>query len=223
VLSENANKTGFALEALLAGDGWDWSDNWTVDRLEATLAAMDTLAGLNPENEAWGDSTEQALDATRNGWQTLLDSVALQQTLQTKLKEAGHTELAHSLDLPSEAERSSRFEFRTDTLVHYDVRADNCAWNPNSKEVMLVDWNWAQLGDKRMDMAAMLVNAQRGGLDVPVAYADRLDADALQWLAGFWFRGAATPIWEGGDETLRNLQLESGVRSLRLMSKIEES
>lgn len=224
VLSKSDDQTSFALEPLLPEEGWDWSDAWTIERLNATLEAMDALAQLNPQEQSWATSTdEQALDASRNGWQILVDSPDRQKKLWTKLKKAGYSEFADGLDLKHELKRSLPFVFKTDKLVHYDVRADNCAWNPVKKEVKLVDWNWAQLGDTRIDVSATLVNVQRGGFDVVSTHADRLDADALQWLAGFWLRGAATPIWEGGAESLRNFQLEAGVTSLKLLSQLEQA
>src|SRR6187431_1879828 len=39
VLSENPDRTGFALDALLPEEGWNWSEEWSTERLDATLAA----------------------------------------------------------------------------------------------------------------------------------------------------------------------------------------
>lgn len=50
-------------------------------------------------------------------------------------------------------------------------------------------------------------------------YADRLDAGALHWMAGFWFKSAAKPIWEGGPEHLRDFQLLAGLTALDLAIK----
>lgn len=221
VLSEDPDATSFALDALLPDEGWDWSDTWTTDRLDATLEAMNVLAQLHPANKQLIDPEEPALEATRDGWKILVESQELQERLWTKLRKAGHNLIAEKMDLKRELERSSRFIFKTDTLVHYDIRADNCAWNPNTKEVKFVDWNWTQLGDTRIDTSAMLVNVQRSGFDVASTYLNRLDADALQWLAGFWLRGAATPIWEGGSESLRDFQLDAGIAAQYLLSQLE--
>lgn len=218
LLSSNADHTSFALEALTTEDGWDWTDTWTSERLAKTLQAMDELAKLKPVNETWMTMGQVALDESRDGWATLQSSDELQTRLLNKLHAADHDELADSLDISAEVRRSSKFEFRTDTLVHYDVRADNCAWNAAKNQVKLVDWNWAQYGDPRVDSSALLTQVQKSGLDISKTQASRLDADALQWLAGFWFNAAATPIWEGGPEHLRDFQLESGVTAYKLMA-----
>ncbi len=222
VLSKNSDRTGFALDALLSEEGWNWSEEWTTERLDATLVAMDALAQLHPVDKLLTSPSETAVDTSRNGWNILVESPELQARLLDKLEKAGHNQIAKNINLHRELERSSQFVLKTDTLVHYDVRSDNCAWNSATNKVKLVDWNWAQLGDARVDTSATLVNIQRSGFDVSVAYIDRLDADALQWLAGFWLRGAATPIWKGGSESLRDRQLECGLAALYLLKQLEQ-
>jgi len=139
--------------------------------------------------------------------------------LTQKLALAGRQDITSSLNIPREANHSASFRFTHDVLVHNDVRADNCAWHAGRKEVKLVDWNWAQLGDKRFDAAAFLVHVQRAGLDVTEHHAGRLDKDALHWLAGFWLNAAAQPLLPGTSEksTLRDHQLSSGVAALDLI------
>lgn len=214
------DETAFSLEALLSEEGWDWSDSWTAERLATTLQVMDSLATLHPKGETWVYPEEQALDEMRDGWRALAQSAELQQKLFAKLRTAGYTEIAESLDISKQARRSARFVFRTDVLVHYDVRADNCAWNAATGQVKLVDWNWAQMGDARIDAAAMLVHVQKSGFDVLPEQAARLDANALQWLAGFWFHAAASPIWPGGPAHLRDFQLRAGITAFELAGKV---
>ena len=220
LLASSPDNTAFALEALTPENGWDWSEAWTPERLAATLEAMDELAVLKPQSEDWLDMGQLALDESRDGWAALKKSDELRHALLNKLVSAGHKETADALDFAAEADRSARFVFRTDVLVHFDVRADNCAWNPHTKQVKLVDWNWTQYGDARVDFAAMLTHVQKSGLDISASQASRLDADALQWLAGFWFNGAATPIWPGGPEHLRDFQLQAGITALKLARKV---
>lgn len=220
LLSTNPDETSFALEALTGEDGWDWSDTWTAERLTATLDAMDQLAALKPEAEDWMDSGQLALDESRDGWAALNQSPELQQALLSKLRASGNAELAETLDISKESNRSARFVFRTDTLMHYDVRADNCAWNASKNQVKLVDWNWTQYGDTRIEYAATLTHVQKSGLDISRSHAARLDPDALQWMAGFWFKAAATPIWPGGPEHLRDFQLQSALTALGLANKL---
>lgn len=220
LLCTNADETAFALEALTAKNGWDWSDSWTDARLAATLRAMDDLVAFKPVAEEWMLLGQLALDESRDGWRFLAQSSELQQNLLAKLRKAGYTGTAHTLDFKEQAKHSSHFVFKDDAFVHHDVRADNCAWNPATRQVKLVDWNWAQLGDRRIDAAAMLVHVQKSGLSVYPAQAARLDTGALQWLAGFWLKAATTPIWPGGPAHLRDFQLQSGVTALGLADKV---
>lgn len=223
LLAASPDQTSFALEALTIRQGWDWSDNWTEERLAATLEAMDALAHLKPASEDWMSMGQEALDASRDGWAALTDSSELQQTLMSKLRRSEQAALAKSLNFEAEARRSATFVFRTDTLVHFDVRADNCAWNKATKQVKLVDWNWTQYGDSRIDNAAMLTHVQRSGLDISKSQAARLNTDALQWMASFWFKAAATPIWPGGPEHLRDFQLQAGLTAYTLAQSTPRS
>ncbi len=125
VLATNEDETGFALDALSSENGWDWSDNWTEDRLTKTLEAMDALA---------------------------------------KLRTSGRDDITSTLNIGAMAEQSARFTFGNDTLVHNDVRGDNCAWNPQLQTVKLVDWNWAGMGNRDIDVGALLVAVQKSGL-----------------------------------------------------------
>jgi hypothetical protein len=52
-------------------------------------------------------------------------------------------------------------------------------------------------------------------------YADRLDSDALHWMAGFWFHSALKPIWPGGPEYLSERRLITGITALALSRYVE--
>lgn len=216
LLSANADKTSFALESLLPEDGWDWSDAWSRERLDATLGAMDALAALKPDPK-YRELFKPVISEDDNGWPKLLASLEQQTALASKMPPAERSLLE---DLVAQAQQASQFTFRRDALIHVDVRADNCAWNSARGEVRLVDWNWIELGDRRVDLAAFLVHVHQAGLDVTQECPERLDADALQWIAGFWLEAASKPIWPGGPEKLRDMQLNSGLTALKLSKEI---
>ena len=216
VLSTNPDQTGFALEAFLAENGWDWSDTWSKERLSATLAATDALAAIKPEAKHL-ELLKPVITDNDNGWITLAATPELQEALSTKLANINETDLV--AELKYHLDRSLEFKVRHDTIVHDDVRADNSPWNQSTGEVKLVDWNWIELGDRRIDVASMLVHIQNSGLNVIPDFAYRLDPEALHWLAGFWLKNASTPMWEGGPEKLRDTQLKAGLTALRLASQ----
>jgi hypothetical protein len=218
LLSYNDARTSFALEALDPNKGWSWIPDWTEGRLDATLQAMDQLAAIQPSKTEMNIFAGKGVTQTANGWNPLLESPEKQSVLHKKFAAAGYEGFERTFDIHAMAQESRAFVFKDDSLVHYDVRADNCAWNSQTKTIKLIDWNWTQIGDRRFDLNVMLVHAHKAGLDVTARHLDRLDAGALQWLAGFWLNAAATPMWEGGAEQahLRDFQLEAGVAALKL-------
>jgi thiamine kinase-like enzyme len=216
ILAHNHDETSFALEALTPEDGWNWSDEWTEERLAKTLEAMDVLAAILPEGTCKDFTGGEMLNETDDGWQPLHDSQELQHTLLNQLRSVGCSDIANVLNFAAEVERSAIFDFRKDTFVHYDVRADNAPWHALRQVVKLVDWNWTQLGDRRIDLAALLVHVHKAGLDVTRTAGDRLNSDALHWMAGFWMKAAATPIWPGGPAHLRDVQLQSAITAWKL-------
>lgn len=219
LLAVNEDETAFALEVL--DDGWDWSDTWTSERLNATLAAMDDLATLTPNGDDMKLFEKSFVSETADGWRPLSGNGQLQETLRAKLAAKGRQDIVDTLDFDDAAQKSSTFVFQRVALVHNDIRADNCAWNEALQAVRLIDWNWAQLGDRRIDVCSFLVHVHKTGFDI-TDYRDRLDRDALHWLAGFWFNAAASSIQEGGAEqtALRDYQLASGMVAFDLVQSL---
>lgn len=219
LLAVNTDETAFALEPLQAS--WDWSDTWTVERLDETLKAMDNLASIIPEGQDRELFEKSFISETADGWRPLLESKGSQQVLRDKLIAIGRSDLVGEINFAEHAQRSARFVFERRALVHNDVRADNCAWNKELKIVKLIDWNWTQLGDQRIDISAFLVHVHNTGFDI-TNYLHRLDKEALHWLAGFWFKSATEPMLGGGSEqsTLRDFQLASGITAFDLAQNL---
>lgn len=223
LVAHNKDKTGFAIEALLPEAEWDWTNTWTYERLEATLLAMDALAAIAPAPDDRNFFAVKLISEESDGWRRLAASAAKQQVLLKKMRSKGHTSLADSLDIGAMAAQSAGYNFDYNCLVHNDVRSDNCAWNPHQKTAKLIDWNWTQLGDRGIDVNALLVHVCKSGYDVFETHKERLNADALHWLAGFWFNHASSPLLPGGGsgpDSLRSRQLESGVLAFKLCDRL---
>src|SRR5262249_14628504 len=78
LLAHNHDETSFALEALTPADGWNWSDEWTEERLAKTLEAMDVLAAIQPAGTDKDVFGSEMLTETDDGWQPLKESKGLQ-------------------------------------------------------------------------------------------------------------------------------------------------
>jgi hypothetical protein len=217
LLSTNHDETGFAIDAILPADGWDWSDKWSKERLDATLAATDALAAIKPDPR-YKELLRPVITDDDNGWAKLMEFEERRIRLAEKLQGNLNSDVMGNMS--EYVQRAVEYRVSHDTLVHDDVRADNCAWNKGTGEVKLVDWNWLELGDRKIDLAASLTHVQNSGFDVLQNYSDRLDPDALNWMAGFWLNSASQPIWEGGPEKLRDTQLQAGLTALRLAREL---
>lgn len=153
-----------------------------------------------------------------DGWKQLAASAEKQKALIEYLQASDYKDLAMNIDILAFAKEAGDFTIEANTLVHNDVRADNCAWNPKLQAVRLVDWNWLQVSDRRIDTNALLVHAYGCGFEITEKYRDCLDTGALLWLAGIWFNGVTSSSPQNTSEksALRDYQLASGVRALQL-------
>lgn len=219
VLAVNSDQTGFVLEAITTDNGWTWDDIWDDERLDVTFGAMNDLANISLSGDETEDLKTKSLSEEDDGWAKLARSADLQTSLRQKLMAIARQDVIDLIKVNELANQSAKYVFKNDTLVHNDIRADNCAWNSGQKQVCLIDWNWAQIGDKRIDTCALLVNIQKSGFNI-LSRADRLDHNALVWLAGFWLAAASAPLWPNDPNKLRDSQLRSGLTALELSTKI---
>lgn len=218
ILSINKDQTSFALEILEIKDGWDWTSTWTNDRIEATLKCLNELADIDTNQEILL-KIEPVVSTLGNGWVELKNSEEKISTLRKKLVLKNRVEILEHID--KYAELTSEFDFNKEFCVHNDVRADNCPWNFKTNEIKLIDWNWFELGDRRIDLAALFVHVEQSGFPLEEKYLRILDLEALEWLSGIWLAAASKPIWPGGPDGLREMQLVGGIVALDLSNRIK--
>lgn len=218
LLSINKNATGFALEKLSAEDGWEWETEWSKERLFKTLDAMDSLASLSA-----ADIPRRLLDINminehENPWLSFINNPSSRTTLRNMLEKSNKHDLAEDIANTIFLKQAFDFNFSKASLVHNDVRRDNCAWNQSTKQVKLIDWNWLQLGDRRIDVNSVLVNAHKSGLNLTDGFSHRLDENALLWLAGYWFQASLSLYKDNISEvaTLKDYQFASAVSAYEL-------
>lgn len=209
--------SSLAVEVLSPDAGWDWHSNWDEDRLSATLAAMDSLAALTESAEATDIFNYVPDEGVDDSWQ-LVPEHKYYAGLAERMRKIGKD----IQDIPFDmlASEAAAFVPRRDSLVHYDVRADNCPWNAGTKEVRLIDWDWVHVADPRIDRAGMLINIAKTNPDLVLAHGDQLDRSALLSMVNYWFKQAATPIYKGGDDTLRDKQLASALTGYELAQSL---
>lgn len=117
LLSTNEDKTGFAIDALLPADGWDWSDTWSSERLDTTLAATDALAAIQPDPK-YKDLLRPVITDADNGWAKLMELEERRISLVTKLQTTSDPDVMSNVSKYSQ--RASEYKVRHDTLVHDD-------------------------------------------------------------------------------------------------------
>lgn len=205
---------------------WDWTDTWSRTKLDAALRAMDALAemsndakGVFPENK-FGDNPAMGMPWTDGP--AIPESVEGYKHIASRALLNNAATLVHDKQLHAlYAELASSRPWQGDDLVHYDVRADNFAYNPTDGQGLLVDWNWLCFGSKKLDQTALLVNAQWTGYDVLFRYADRLDINSLAWFVGFWLTNATKAPDTENMKRLRPRQLECAVVAHELLRAIK--
>lgn len=215
IIAEADDASGFALDDV---SDWDWEDAWDVPKANAVFAALDELATLSehaaeafqPTN--FGGDLSLELPVSAKAYEDIVHDQATLDALQAILGDAATRK---EYDRLVETKPWSGND-----LVHYDARSDNFAFNRQTGEGVLVDWNWAGLGSRHFDCASLLVNMQLRGLDVLTHYRERLDKASLAWLASFWLRHALGPRDTEGLRRLRPQQIKSALVAHNLYSTI---
>ncbi len=220
MLSVAEDKSAIVLEALEERQGWNWKPQWSKRRVEKTLEALDELAGL--PLQVFGSNIEWQSNVEDDSRPLLIKGEPEEQKILEKLKEVGHGDIAEGFDFQAAKERWESIRFEATHLVHYDIREDNCPYNERLDEVKIVDWNWAQPGDRRLDLAGFLCSVEHSGFDVLESFRDRLDADAMFWLAGYFFRESIQEPWEGCPDDIRGIQIQLGATAYRLSEKLRK-
>jgi hypothetical protein len=90
-----------------------------------------------------------------------------------------------------------------DGLLHFDVRSDNIS--VGSAGAVLVDWEFACLGNPRLDLLSWLPSLRIEGGPEPWVVAPHAEPELVSFLAGYWSSQAGLPE-PSGAPGLRGLQ-----------------
>lgn len=115
--------------------------------------------------------------------------------------------------------RAKEFAKQTeDCFNHSDVRSDNLAFNPQTGELKLVDWNWASYAPKGSGATEFLVDMARHGHDV-TPWLGELNAEMLASFVGFFLIRSLKPPLKPGDN-LRQMQALSSAVAYDLLERM---
>ena len=105
-----------------------------------------------------------------------------------------------------------------DCFNHSDVRSDNLAFNPQTGELKLVDWNWASYAPQGSGATEFLVDMARHGHDV-TPWLGELNAEMLASFVGFFLIRSLKPPLKPGDN-LRQMQALSAAVAYDLLERM---
>lgn len=203
----------------------DWSSKWDQAKFSAVISLLRRIAEIPIPGELFKLLEPHIVADCLREWREILDPQSWRElvlSVTTSSVDANTLPLLRDLNLQSLAMRIDQLEsynFGPYCLVHFDVRADNLAFDPASQRVMLVDWNWAELGSSAIDKAVFgitALNQERSGLEDNAILAEINPQSALL-AAGLWLnRCREAPIVEGDANGLRKLQLMYGVSALKI-------
>ena len=104
-----------------------------------------------------------------------------------------------------------------DCFNHSDVRSDNLAFQLQTGELKLVDWNWASYAPRGSGATEFLIDMARHGHDV-TPWLDELNAEMLAAFVGFYLIRSLKPPLKPGDN-LRQMQALSAATAYDLLER----
>ena len=188
-------------------DGRHPHEPWTEQDLALVVDTLkDMAARLTPSPFTTRETAAQAFAGAINGWQRAL------RRGEDRLDAWCSQHLPQLAELEAEAPVLSQGE----TLLHFDIRADNLLIARD--RVYVVDRPWARIGPAWIDWVAMAPSvAMQGGPD-PEAFIERFDLSRVSrravdavicTLAGYFVVGALEPS-PPGLPTVRAFQAAQG-------------
>ena len=192
-------------------DGRHPHEPWTEHDLAVVVPALTRMStGLTPSPIDTGETAAGALSRHINGWQVALAS----------RDERFDPWVRKNLERLAQLEARAPEAADGDTLLHFDIRADNILISGD--RVYVVDWPWARSGAAWVDWVAFAPSvAMQGGpdpesllrrFDVGGAAHEAIDA-VLCSLAGYFMVEALAPS-PPGLPTLRAFQAAQGRQAI---------
>lgn len=189
-----------ALEDLSANR---WPPPWDAESIARTVELLDRVGAVGPAAVAMHRLVDVA--SVLPNWSAVAADPA--QFLATGLRSKrwlGRV-LSTLLDLSFEDALDG------EALVHFDVRSDNICLGPAG--AVLVDWEFACLGNPRVDLLSWLPSLHAEGGPEPWVLAPEAEPGLIAFLAGYWSSqaGLAEPNGAPGLRKLQRAQASSAL------------
>ena len=224
-----------------SSDGWLWqppTDNSVAERYISTvITAVCELEKIKLPQELIEELQLQPFVARELGLDDGIDQIIADADIRRRLINNYQKLLPNQLEINQRrcqaiiellekrdelidiSVRAKEFAKQTeDCFNHSDVRSDNLAFNPQTGELKLVDWNWASYAPKGSGATEFLVDMARHGRDV-TPWLGELNAEMLASFVGFFLIRSLKPPLKPGDN-LRQMQALSAAVAYDLLQSM---
>ena len=219
-------------------DGWLWqppTDNSVAERYISTvITAVRELEKIKLPQELIEELQLQPFAARELGLDDGIDQIIADADIRRRLIDNYQKLLPNQLEINQRrcrniiellekrdelidiSARAKEFAKQTeDCFNHSDVRSDNLAFNPQTGELKLVDWNWASYVPQGSGATEFLVDMARHGHDV-TPWLGELNVEMLASFVGFFLtRSLKSPLKPG--DNLRQMQALSAAVAYDLL------
>ena len=221
-----------------SSDGWLWqppTDNSVAERYISTvITAVRELEKIKLPQELIEELQLQPFVARELGLDDGIDQIIADADIRRRLIDNYQKLLPNQLEINKRrcqviiellkrrdelidiSARAKEFAKQTeDCFNHSDVRSDNLAFNPQTGELKLVDWNWVSYAPQGSGATEFLVDMARHGHDV-TPWLGELNAEMLASFVGFFLTRSLKPPLKPGDN-LRQMQALSAAAAYDLL------
>ena len=224
-----------------SSDGWLWqppTDNSVAERYISTvITAVRELEKIKLPQELIEELQLQSFVAREFGLDDGIDQIIADADIRRRLINNYQKLLPNQLEINKRrcqtiiellekrdelidiSVRAKEFAKQTeDCFNHSDVRSDNLAFNPQTGELKLVDWNWASYVPQGSGATEFLVDMARHGHDV-TPWLGELNVEMLASFVGFFLIRSLKPPLKPGDN-LRQMQALSAAVAYDLLERM---
>ena len=223
-----------------SSDGWLWqppTDNSVAERYISTvITAIRELEKIKLPQELIEELQLQPFVARELGLDDGIDQIIADADIRRRLIDNYQKLLPSQLEINQRrcqdiiellekrdelidiSVRAKEFAKQTeDCFNHSDVRSDNLAFNPQTDELKLVDWNWVSYAPQGSGATEFLVDMARHGHDV-TPWLGELNVEMLASFVGFFLTRSLKPPLKPGDN-LRQMQALSAAAAYDLLER----